>query len=511
VRSWILTVALLGLGAGRESPVQKPNIVYILCDDLGYGDVTCLNKDSKIKTPNMDRLASGGMIFTDAHSGSAVCTPTRYGILTGRYAWRTHLRAGVLWGWSKPLIARGRTTVATMLKNEGYHSACIGKWHLGMDWPFDNPADAPAWQSKSSGSPAMDYSKAIHNGPTTAGFDYYFGISASLDMPPYVFIENDHTVGLPSVTKTLYPSRAGDAHPDFDSPIVLPELTKKAVAYLGERAKEKQPFFLYLPLNSPHTPIAPTAAFKGRSGINGYADFVMETDWAVGQVLDALERNGQAGETLVIVTSDNGCSPSADYKVLREHGHNPSYVFRGTKADIFEGGHHIPFIARWPGRVKAGSVCDDTVCLTDLLATCADIVGVKLPDDAGEDSVSILAGLLGTSKGPLREATVHQSMNGSLALRKGPWKLELCGDSGGWSSPKPGSAEAKDLPPVQLYDMRGDVSERKNVAAEHGDVLEELRALLQNYIDNGRSTPGARQKNDVLVPMTLRAEPPKKE
>jgi arylsulfatase A-like enzyme len=511
LRTCILAFALLAWSAARDRVPEKPNIVYILCDDLGYGDVTCLNKDSKIRTPHIDRLASRGMIFTDAHSGSAVCTPTRYGILTGRYAWRTQLRAGVLWGWSKPLIARGRTTVASLLKDEGYRTACIGKWHLGMDWPFDRPSDAPAWQSKSSGSPGMDYSKALLNGPTSVGFDYYFGISASLDMPPYVFIENDHTVGLPSVTKTLYPGRAGDAHPDFDAPSVLPELTKRAVAYLGERAKDKTPFFLYLPLNSPHTPIAPTGAFKGRSGINDYADFVMETDWSIGRVLDALEQNGQAGETLVIVTSDNGCSPSADFKVLAEHGHNPSYVFRGAKADIFEGGHHIPFVARWPGKVKPGSVCDDTVCLADLMATCAEIVGVKVPDDAGEDSVSILGDLLGTAQGPLREATVHQSMNGSLALRKGKWKLEMCGDSGGWSSPKPGSAEAKDLPPIQLYDMTGDISERRNVAAEHGDVVAELRALLQSYIDSGRSTPGAPRSNDVPVPITLKVANVKKE
>jgi arylsulfatase A-like enzyme len=308
-----------------------------------------------------------------------------------------------------------------------------------MEWPFETAAEATASGNKSSGSPKVDYSKPIANGPVARGFDYYFGISASLDMPPYIFIENDHTVGLPTATKTLFRGRAGPAEPAFESADVLPTLTKKAVAHLEQRAKEKTPFFLYLPLNSPHTPIAPNDDFKGKSGFSDYADFVMETDWAVGQILDALDRSGLADQTLVFLTSDNGCSPEANFKKLAEFGHNPSFIFRGTKADIFEGGHRIPFIVRWPGKVKRASICDDTICLTDLMATCAEILGVKLPDNAAEDSVSILPDLLGTAKGPVREATVHQSINGSLALRQGKWKLEMCGDSGGWSDPKPGS------------------------------------------------------------------------
>ena len=291
VRLLVVAALALFLAPEQAKAAEKPNIVYILADDLGYGDVSCLNKNSKIKTPNMDRLASQGMIFTDAHSGSAVGTPTRYGILTGRYAWRTHLRSGVLWGWSGPLISKDRPTVASLLKQEGYHTACVGKWHLGMDWPFVDPKEAPAWKTKASGTPAVDYSKTIENGPTTVGFDYYFGISASLDMPPYCWIENNRTVGIPSMTKTLFDNRPGAAHPDFESADVLPGLTQKACDYLDQRAKAKQPFFLYMPLNSPHTPITPSKTFEGKSGIGSYADFVLETDWALGQVLDALERH----------------------------------------------------------------------------------------------------------------------------------------------------------------------------------------------------------------------------
>jgi arylsulfatase A len=503
VRKFSFLLALL-LCASCLLAAEKPNIVYILADDLGYGDVSCLNKDSKIKTPNIDRLASQGMIFTDAHSSSAVCSPTRYGIMTGRYAWRTHLRSGVLWGWSKPLIAPERLTVASMLKKEGYRTACFGKWHLGMDWPFENPADVPAWATKASGSPNVDYSKQIKNSPNAFGFDTYYGISASLDMPPYTFIENDHTVGLPIETKTLWKGRPGPANPEFQLEKVLPTITTKAVEFIGRQSKEKEPFCIYMPLNSPHTPIAPNAEFKGKSGISDYADFVMETDWAIGQVMDALEKNGQMDKTLLIVTSDNGCSPEANFKQLAEHGHNPSYIFRGTKSDIFEGGHHIPFIARWPGKIKAGSSCDDTICLSDLMATCAEIVGVKLPDNAGEDSVSILPDFMGTAKAPLREATIHQSVNGSLAVRQGKWKLEMCADSGGWSSPKADNSEGGKLPPVQLYDMTRDVRERHNVEAEHSDIVEHLRTLLEKYIEEGRSTPGTTQKNDVAVPIMIK-------
>ena len=349
---WLNPLALPG--ASLPAGASRPNIVYILADDLGYGDVHCLNPErGKIPTPNLDRLAGQGMRFTDAHSGSAVCTPTRYGILTGRYAWRSRLQSGVLGGISPPLIDQGRLTVPGLLKQQGYQTACIGKWHLGLTFA-------------SAGGKTKDFTQPIQDGPTTRGFDYYFGISASLDMPPFAFIENDRFTETPSVEKKWV--RPGAAAPGFEAVDVLPTLTRKAVEYLGGRAREEKPFFLYLALTAPHTPIVPTKDWQGKSGLNAYGDFVMQTDWSVGQVLQALEKNGLAEHTLVIFTSDNGCSPAANVQELESKGHYPSYVFRGYKADIWDGGHRIPFLARWPGKIQPGSVSDQLICLTDLMA-----------------------------------------------------------------------------------------------------------------------------------------------
>jgi arylsulfatase A-like enzyme len=482
--------------AEGQQPGRHPNLVYILADDLGYGDVKCLNPEGKIATPNMDRLAAGGMAFTDAHSSSAVCTPTRYGILTGRYNWRSRLKSGVLNGYSRRLIEPGRLTVPALLGRNGYRTACFGKWHLGMDWPLKEGGFAEG----DGDSKGVDYTGPIRNGPTTVGFDTFFGISASLDMPPYIFIEDDRCRGVPTVEKTWI--RKGPAAADFEAIDVLPTLTEKSVAYIDRwagEAKSGKPFFLYLPLAAPHTPILPVAEWRDRSGIGPYADFVMQVDRTVGRVLEALERNGLADDTLVIFTSDNGCSPAADFAALAARGHNPSYHFRGHKADIFEGGHRIPFLARWPGKVAPGTTSDQLVCLTDLMATCAEILGVRLPEGAGEDSVSILPALLGRATGPLREAVVHHSINGSFAIRRGDWKLELCPDSGGWSAPRPGRDDASGLPPVQLFDLAADVGERRNVQDGHPEVVDALTRLLERYVADGRSTPGSPQQNTGRV------------
>lgn len=501
----LVVLALLATGsvAGAQGPreaVSRPNIVYILADDLGYGDVSCLNPESKIRTPHVDRLAGEGITFTDAHSGSAVCTPTRYGVLTGRYAWRTRLKQGVLYGYSGPLIAPGRLTVPALLKQHGYHTAAFGKWHLGMHWTLKGEQTPPG--SREEAPPAqVDYTARIHQAPTSVGFDEFYGISASLDMPPYIWIRNDRTEGVPTTEKTYI--RKGPAHADFEAEHVLPTLGRKSAGYIEARAKDRQPFFLYLPLNSPHTPIAPSEKYAGRSGLNPYADFTLQTDAVVGQVLEALERTGQAKNTLVVFTSDNGCSPQADYPTLLAKGHNPSHVFRGHKADIYEGGHRVPFIARWPARVKAGTKSAETVCLTDLMATCAEIVGAKLPPTAGEDSVSLLPALVGTTKTPLREATVHHSINGSFAIRQGKWKLALCPGSGGWSAPRPGRDDTSKLPNVQLYDLSQDLGEQKNLQAEQPEVVGKLTRLLQSYADRGRSTPGPTQPNDSPVDIYL--------
>jgi arylsulfatase A-like enzyme len=503
--------SLLGAAAltafGADAP--KPNLLYILCDDLGYGDVHCLNAGGKIPTPAMDRLGAGGMIFTDAHSSSAVCTPTRYGILTGRYNWRSRLQSGVLGGLSPHLIEPGRLTVPALLRQHGYHTACIGKWHLGMDWAL-MPGDYHPGDAIEGGQEAkqIDFTKPIANGPLTVGFESYFGISASLDMVPYTFIENDRVLAQPTVEKAFpmmagrepkKTTRPGLGAPDFEAVDVLPRLAKEAAAYL-RRQKAGEPFFLYLPLNAPHTPILPTAEWLGKSGLNPYGDYVMETDAMIGKVLQALEESGLAQNTLVFLASDNGCSPSARFDELQAKGHFPSADFRGTKADIFDGGHRIPFVVRWPGHIAPGSHCDQTVCLTDLLATCAEVIGEKLPPNAGEDSVSLLPALLHPGlQAPLREAVVHHSINGSFAIRQGSWKLELCSGSGGWSAPRPGTAAAKALPAVQLYDLTSDVSERENVQAEHPEIVARLTELLKKYIEDGRSTPGPAQKNDVPI------------
>ena len=504
----LMMVAFGNLSAAEVT--SKPNIIYVLCDDLGYGDVKCLNPQGKIATPHMDALAAKGMIFTDVHSSSSVCSPTRYGIMTGRYNWRTKLQSGVLGGLSPRLIEQGRLTTAQLLKNQGYNTACIGKWHLGMDWVKKEGKDVAELNIESASQVHnVDYSKPIKNGPNSVGFDYYYGISASLDMVPYTFIENDRVAKLPSVEKE-FPMflgrekgkcRKGPAAPDFEVEDVLPTLTTKAIDFVKARsvdAKAGKPFFLYLPLASPHTPIAPTKDWQGKSGLNYYADFVMQTDHSLGLILAELDRQGIADNTLVVLTSDNGCSPQADFPELLSKGHNPSHLFRGHKADIFEGGHHIPFIVRWPAMVKPGTKSDQLLCLTDLMATCADILKVALPANAGEDSVSFLSALIGQDKGSLREALVHHSVNGTFAIRQGNMKLLMCKDSGGWSDPRPGTVKPG-MPELQLFDLSNDIGERINLHDKQSETVKNLTNLLEKYIADGRSTKGELQKNDVKV------------
>ncbi len=503
----LLCLTFLSVAA---TAADKPNIIFILCDDLGTGDVKCLNPEGKIATPHMDRLAKEGMIFTDAHSGSSVCTPTRYGVMTGRYAWRTKLQSGVLGGLSPRLIEQGRLTVANMLKAQGYSSHCIGKWHLGMDWQRTGEVSALNIETPEQVK-NVDYAKPITNGPTSVGFDTYFGISASLDMVPYCFIENDHVQANPTETIKLEMNAAGDrksftregpGSPGFRGEDVLPTLTQHATKLIQEKAataKKGEPFFLYLPLNSPHTPILPSEKWVGKSGISLYADFVMQTDDTIGQIMRATEESGIAKDTLIIVTSDNGCSPSADYPKLATFGHNPSAIYRGHKADIFDGGHRVPFIVRWPAKVKADQKSAQLVCLTDFTATAAEITGTKLPDNAAEDSFSFLPALLGEASKAARQSVIHHSINGSFALREGAWKLELCAGSGGWSDPRPGSPGEKGLPNTQLYNLESDIAEKTNAQDKNPEVVAKMTAQLEKIVADGRSTPGAAQQNAVEV------------
>lgn len=465
---------------------QTPNIIYILADDMGYGDVSCLNENSKVNTSHLDRMAEEGMAFTDAHASSAVCTPSRYSILTGRYNWRSPLKQGVLGGYSKPLIEKGRVTVASMLRSQGYQTACIGKWHLGLEWKTNNEDLTD-----------VDYSQPITDGPLQHGFDYYYGISASLDMPPYVYIENDRVTQIPTGTsksdngKSWW--REGPIAPDFKHEEVFPHMTDQVLETI-EQWKES-PFFIYYALPAPHTPILPTETYQGKTGLNEYGDFVYMCDDMVGKIMDKLEEQGIADDTILVFTSDNGCSPEADFDELLSLGHHPSYHFRGQKADIYEGGHRIPLLIRWPDFIKSNVVSEEPVCLVDFMASLTDLLDVELPDNAGEDSISNLPLWSGQPLNqPLREAMVHHSIDGSFSIRQGTWKLELCPGSGGWSYPKPGE-EPETIPKVQLYELDSDIGESKNLATDYPEKVEQLRDLLKKYVLDGRSTPGEKQDN----------------
>lgn len=490
----------------------RPNVVVILADDLGYGDLGCYG--GKIPTPHVDRLAAAGMRFTDAHTTSSVCSPTRYGLLTGRYNWRSKLKRGVLGGLSPRLIEPGRMTLASLLRDQGYRTACFGKWHLGMDWKV-KPGKAVSELNIEPREQVfnVDYAQPIANGPNSVGFDEYFGISASLDMVPYTFIENDRVVAAPTEDREFLMmhgrenggrTRKGPTAPDFDAADVLPMLARKSCEFIArqaEGARADQPFFLYVPFASPHTPILPTSEWQGKSGMNPYADFVMQTDAAVGEILAALDKHELADNTLVLLTSDNGCSPQAKFDELAAHGHHPSGPLRGHKADLFEGGHRVPLVARWPGQVVAGKVSTQLVCLVDMLATVAELLGQTLPPDAGEDSISFLGALRGEGGG--REHLVSHSVNGSFAIRRGPWKLLLCPDSGGWSAPRPGAKQAESLPPMQLYRLDDDLAERRNLYDREPAKAQELTALLEKLVADGRSTPGPAQPNNG--PVEIRA------
>jgi len=419
-----------------------------------------LARFSKIPTPNIDRLAREGMRFLSAHSPSAVCSaPTRYGLLTGRYNWRTRLQGGVLRPFDPPLIAPGRLTVAGLLKKQGYHTACFGKWHLGWEWP------------RRDGKEVFD--QPIAGGPTTRGFDTYFGVDVP-NYPPFTFIENDRVTVHPTAMfdggpKELHVNYKGPMAPGWKFDRILPTLVEKAVNYIGERAREKQPFFLYFPLTTPHEPLAPSEQFRGKSGISVVGDLIMESDWALGQVMEALNRHNLADNTLIIFTADNGHCSYTGLQPFQKAGHRVSGPFRGFKADAWDGGHHEPFVVRWPGVVKPGSQCAQLVCLTDIMATCAEIAGAQLPANAGEDSVSILPLLKGSDQ-PVREAVVCHSAKGLFATQRGDWKLIVGQGSGGYSNADTGRE------PGQLYNMAASDDETCRCGKCHSDTVGAARS-----------------------------------
>jgi len=527
----LLILTISGCAEKQQQELKKPNVVIIYADDLGYGDVQSYNPEKgKIPTPNIDRLAKEGMCFTDAHSSSAVCSPSRYTIITGRYHWRSRLQKGIVGLWGPPLITPDRLTIGGLAKQHGYHTACIGKWHLGWDWPIPE-GKGDLFLSKQKNVIATDehreiwqevFSQKIPGGPTAVGFDEYFGTDVP-NWPPYCFIENNKTIGIPtefgsgSLFGRNQASNQGPSLKNWKLEDVLPALRDRSVEFIECMADSPEPFLLYMPLTSPHTPLSVNSEWLEKSGISLYADLVMETDAAIGRVMDALEKSGEADNTLVIFTSDNGCAPYVGNTTLEEamdttfigwpwkreqhddmpvaameeRGHYPSGPLRGYKSDVWEGGHRIPFIVKWPGTIKPGSTSSQLIHQADIMATIAEIMGATLPVDAGEDSFSLLSLIKGDDK-PVRTNAVSASISGVPSLRSGSWKLILGAGSCGWSPGGDGES-------VQLYNLGNDLGETKNLAGEMPERVEEMRSLMEKLITDGRSTPGPKQENDVEV------------
>lgn len=477
----VFCFALLGISTITSGMNQQdPNIVFIMCDDLGYGEISALNvhpDKGRIETPNIDQLASEGMIFTDMHSGSSVCTPTRYGLLTGRYAWRTKLQSGVVQGHAPCLIDDQTLTIAEMLKKMGYHTGIVGKWHL--NYIYTDPSSGEKLAEKYKIGPPVNCK--IKDGPLDHGFDYFYGYHHSRDMQ--TVCENNQVIARkPTIT-------------------MLPGIEAKAVDFINKHAdaaKSGTPFFLYVPLSSPHSPVVPTEEWQNKSGLNEHADFVMQTDHTVGQIIRAIDNAGIRENTLIVFTSDNGTSgPTSNISELNQMGHYPSWILRGSKADIWDGGHRVPFIVRWPAVIEADSRSPELQCFTDFMPTVADIVGCKLPDEAAADGFSYKRTLQGKKQRKKRSAVIHHSIRGKFAIRKGKWKLVLCPGSGGWTAPKDSEAKENGLPDIQLYNMEADIGEQENLYTEYPDVVEELLIILNRIVDEGRSTRGRPLKNDI--------------
>jgi arylsulfatase A len=471
----IIALMLASLGvlpaADLPKPAKKPNVVILLVDDMGYGDPGCYNPQSKIATPNIDRLAREGLRFTDAHAPGPLCHPSRYGLMTGRYPFRTDVSR-----WPKqPLIEKGQVTISSLLRDQGYRTAMVGKWHLGFR--------------------EKGYDQPLLGGPLDCGFDSFFGLRASTDIAPYFFIRGNRAVTPPTAHIAENHSegwspvqgafwREGGIAPGLELKDVLPRLTDEACAVIHAHATNqpaaRQPLLLYLAFTAPHTPWLPAPDFAGKSGAGRYGDFVMTVDAQIGRVLAALDKADMIRDTLLIFTSDNG--PVWYPEDVARFGHAPSGVLRGMKADAWEAGHRMPFIVRWPGRVKAGTVSDQTICFTDLLATFADICGVKLPPGAGRDSFSILPVLEGRQpeNQPIRGPIV-MSAGKAMMIRSGDWKLINQLGSGGFSKPSFIKPEPGD-PAGQLYNLRTDLAETNNLYLKHSEIVARLEAEMRRIM-----------------------------
>jgi arylsulfatase A len=490
--------------ATKEIP--SPNIVFILADDLGYGDVERFNKNSKIPTPNINQLAKDGISFINAHAPSAVCTPTRYSFLTGTYPFRGKDKSGVSWVWDRPSIKKGRFTIGQMFQQQGYQSACIGKWHLGWNWPTKDGKPATL-ENKGKN---VDYTKPIIGGPTERGFDYYFGDDVP-GFPPHTFIENDKTVDIPNSWLEVYPFIAGASTKNWRYEDLLRKTTHKAQEYIIKCAKKEQPFFLFYAMTAPHTPIAPHEDFKGKTNAGNYGDFVYELDDNVGKVLKTLDSLGLSENTLIIFTSDNGSTTQdgTDYtgevgSMMQKYLHDGSGGLRGLKSDAYEGGHRVPFIAKWEGRIAPNTTSTAMIQHTDMMSTFAALINYKMNNTIGEDSFNVLPSLLGKEQLSPREALVTQSSKGTIAIQKGNWKLIMCSGSGGhWTKPYgeyPKLVTTEQGPEwlnIQLYNLKNDLAETTNVAKENRDIVNELANQLGHYIINGRSRSGKPQTKNI--------------
>ncbi len=481
--------------------VEKPNIIVILADDFGVGDIQAHYPNNKIPTPYLDRLVDQGMSFTDAHSASAVCTPTRYGLLTGRYCWRTGLQEWVLAAYEPPLIAAERLTLPGFLSNNGYQTACVGKWHLGWEWPGETNQSRMLEERNGLKHEKWDFSKPILEGPIQRGFDYYFGVGVP-NFPPFTYIENDRIVDLPTEKYAYHPDQGVvmprgfegcPIAPDWRFDRILPDLTERAVQYIHDHAADEAPFFLYFSMTSPHEPVSPSEKFKGKSGIAPIADFVMETDWSAGQIIEAVEKAGIANNTLLIFTADNGHSHYTGWEHLIEAGHKISGPYRGHKGNIWEGGHRVPFVVRWPGKIKEGTANRQMVCLNDIFATTAELLGQSLPADAAEDSYSFLKPLLEHQSNGERNTLVNHSVDGEFAYRNGPWKIVF-------EKPTDKRATSRGKATlVKLFNLDEDVGEENDLAASRPELVAQMTNELAAVVDKGRSTPGPDTNNDSQV------------
>lgn len=478
---------------GIASANDRPNILIIYADDMGYGDLAAQNGDSKIATPHLDKLAAEGLRLTDAHSSSGICTPSRYALLTGRYHWRKF--HGIVNAWGDSVFAPERTTLPEMLQTRGYKTACIGKWHLGFDWDSIRRPDAEpetVGKKKVWAAEDFDWSKAIPNGPLAHGFDYYFGDDVP-NFPPYAWIENDRVLEAPSMPYVPDPlpaegspeGRPGPMVKGWKQDAVMPTLTQRVVDWLAGQKDTEQPFFLYWPWTSPHAPIVPVESWKGRSQAGGFGDFVAQSDWHAGQVLQALEENGLADNTLVIFTADNGPETYA-YERIRNFQHRSSGPLRGVKRDIWEGGHRVPMIIRWPGKTKPGTVTDGLMSQIDIMATIAAIVGVELQPGTAEDSFDQRELWMGGNS--QRRSLIHNTRANHFAVREGDWLL-IDGKSGGVSRVPEWFNQANDYATnsfeTALYNLSEDLPQRRNLTEEQPEKVSQLRVLLEHKRSHG--------------------------